>query len=117
VVKVVDGDTIKLDVMIWPHSTQQVNLRLSGVNTPEKRGKNISQCEKDAAQKATNFTQQWLKGVDIITVYDVELGKYAGRALGKIRKGGVDLGEALLKSGNARPYSGGKRKPWCTEGG
>jgi len=113
VVKVIDGDTVKLNVRIWPKLTQQINLRLKEINTPEKRGKKISDCEKKAGQKATNFTQQWLKGAKTVTVSEVQLGKYAGRVLGKLSKEGKDLGEALIEAGHAKPYSGGKRKPWC----
>jgi len=88
VIRVVDGDTIELNVFVWPKLTQNIKLRLIGVNTPEKRGKNISECEEQAAQKATNFTQQFLKDVKTVTVSEVKLGKYAGRVLGKLSKGG-----------------------------
>jgi len=114
VVRVVDGDTVKLDVAIWPGVTQQINLRLSGVNTPETRGKDVTDCEKRAAQEATTFTQRWLRGVATVTVTDVKLGKYAGRALGQIEAPGKgDLAKALISSGHGRPYHGGKRQPWC----
>ncbi|MDH5327685.1 MAG: thermonuclease family protein [Gammaproteobacteria bacterium] len=113
VVRVVDGDTIELNVHVWPGLVQNIKLRLSGVNTPEKRGRNVSQCEKKAAQKATNFTQRWVKGINRIIVTEVKLGKYAGRALGKIKKGELDLGEELIRAGHAKPYSGGRRQAWC----
>lgn len=112
VIKVIDGDTIKVNVHIWPNLTQEINLRLAGINTPEKRGR-VSDCEKKAGQKATEFTQRWLKGITRVTITDVELGKFAGRALGRISKKGEDLGEALIKNGHAKPYDGGKREPWC----
>ena len=113
VLKVIDGDTVKLSVHIWPKLTQEINLRLKKINTPEKRGKRISDCEKKAGQAATNFTQRWLKGAKIVTVSDIQLGKYAGRVLGKLSRNGKDLGEALIKAGHAKPYAGGKRQPWC----
>lgn len=113
VLRVIDGDTIEIDVHIWPQLIQRTKLRLSEVNTPEKRGRNISECEKRAGQQATNFTQQWLKGAGTVTVSEIQLGKYAGRVLGKLSKNGEDLGRALIKAGHAKPYKGGKRKPWC----
>jgi endonuclease YncB( thermonuclease family) len=114
VVKVIDGDTVKLDVNIWVGLTQRINLRLLGINTPEKRGKNVSECEKKAAQKATNFTQNWLRNVDTVIVSNIKKGKYAGRALGSLSVlGKGDLGKALIDSGNAKKYDGGKRAPWC----
>jgi endonuclease YncB( thermonuclease family) len=63
VIKVLDGDTMQLDVHLWPDLTQRINLRLVGVNTPEKRGPKVSDCEKKAGQDATTFTQRWLQGV------------------------------------------------------
>jgi len=110
VVRVIDGDTVKLNVEIWPGLTQVINLRLDGVNTPEKRG--ASDCEKEAGKKATEFTEWFLEGHKV-TVTDVKLGKYAGRVLGKISVGGVDLGQALIDTGHARPYVGGRRAGWC----
>ena len=113
VIKVKDGDTVLLDVAVWPGLTQQISLRLNGVNTPEKRGKGITACEKAAAQTATEFTQRFLKDVEFVFVSGVKLGKYAGRVLGNISKGKQDLGKALLEAGLARKYDGGKRGPWC----
>jgi len=111
VVKVIDGDTVKLNVRIWPQLTQQTNLRLKKINTPEKRGKKISDCEKKAGQATTNFRQKCLKGAKTVIVSDIQLGKFSGRVLGKLSRNGKDLGEALIKAGHAKPYSGGKRKP------
>lgn len=109
VIKVIDGDSIHLQVEIWPGLTQKINLRLDGVNTPELRG---SDCEKAAGRIAKGFTEAFVSG-GTVTLSDVSLGKYAGRALGKISVDGDDLGEALLKAGYAREYHGGKREPWC----
>ena len=113
VIKVKDGDTVLLDVAIWPNLTKRISLRLNGVNTPEKRGKGVTDCEKKAAQKATEFTQQFLKDTKFVFVSNVKLGKYAGRALGNITKGKQDLAKALLEAGHAKKYDGGKREPWC----
>ena len=104
---------MELNVHTWPQVIQKIKLRLRGINTPEKRGKNISDCEKMAGQKATTFTQRWLKIAKSVTVSNVKLGKYACRALGNISVKGDYLSEALIKAGHAREYSGGKRKPWC----
>ena len=113
VVKIKDGDTVLLDVALWPGLTKRISLRLKGINTPEKRGKGITACEKAAAQKATEFTQRFLKDTKYVFVSGVKLGKYAGRALGSISNGKKDLGMALLEAGLARQYDGGKREAWC----
>lgn len=110
VVKVLDGDTLKLDVAIWPGLTQRINLRLNGVDTPEKRGS--PPCEKELAKKATEFTRQFVSG-SLVAVSNVSLGKYAGRALGSVSVEGKDLVAALISAGHGRPYDGGARGSWC----
>jgi endonuclease YncB( thermonuclease family) len=69
-------------------------------------------CEKTAGIAATEFTQAFVeKGA--ITVEDVRNGKFAGRVLGSVFVDGNSLADALLASGHARVYHGGKRRPWC----
>jgi endonuclease YncB( thermonuclease family) len=109
-VKVIDGDTLKLDVMIWPGLTQRINLRLNGVNTPESRSK--KPCEKALAKKATEFTRRFVQRASL-SISNVKNGKYAGRVLGSVTADGKDLVGALIESGNGRAYDGGKREGWC----
>ena len=116
VLRVIDGDSIKVAVHLWPGMVVKANLRLSGINTPEKRGRingvPVSEREKLAAQAATAFPRAWLADTPMVTVYDLRLGKYAGRVLGKLKKGRLTLHRALLKASHARLYRGGKRRPW-----
>ena len=121
-VRVVDGDTIELGVELWPGLVQQVKIRLVGINTPEKRintkkikdesKRNRAICEKIAGIAATEFTRAFVESGSI-TVDDVRNRKFAGRVLGYIFVDGNSLSDALLASGHARIYNGGKRKPWC----
>ena len=111
-VRVVDGDTIEVDAALWPGLTQRVKIRLAGVNTPEKRTRLL--CEKTAGIAATEFTQAFV-GKGSITVDGVRNGKFAGRVLGSIFVDGESLSDALLASGHARVYGGGRRQPWCDE--
>ena len=89
---------------------KKINLRLDGIDTPEKRGS--PPCEKALAKKATEFTRQFVKS-GVVTVSGVKLGKYAGRALGSVTVGGKDLVKALILAGHGREYHGGKRQGWC----
>ncbi len=113
VVRVIDGDTVEVDVRIWPGLVQRIRLRLEGVNTPEKRGKGVSICEKKGAQQATAFTRRFLSQGVRVAVSGVKPGKYAGRMLGRIAVNGKDLGKALITASLAKPYAGGKRESWC----
>ncbi len=112
VVRVIDGDTIELDVHVWPQLTQRINLRLDGVNTPEKRGS--PECEKALARQASDFTNQFIGEASTVRLHSVRHGKYAGRALGRIEIPGKGfIGPALIEAGLAREYHGGARQPWC----
>jgi len=68
VLRVIDGDTVQIEAAIWPGLSQRTKLRLAGVNTPEKRGRGISDCEKRAGHAATAFTRRFLKKAQSVTV-------------------------------------------------
>ena len=110
--RVIDGDTIELSVELWPGLTQRSSIRLVGVNAPEKRTRLF--CEKTAGIAATEFTRSFVEN-GAITVTDVRNGKFAGRVLGNVFVDGKSLSDALLASGHARVYGGGRRQPWCDE--
>ncbi len=110
-VRVIDGDSVVFDVHLWPGLTQRVNIRVDGINAPELRSS--SACERVAGAAAKSFMEMLLGEDKTIILEHVRLGKFAGRAIADIRVGGIDVAEKLLSSGHARPYSGGKRKPWC----
>lgn len=107
--RVVDGDSVKCTVELWPGLEQTVNVRIDGVNTPEKRTRDLR--EKAAGIAATKFSSEFLKGKQLELV-NVSLGKFAGRVLGNITADGALLSEALIEHGHAREYHGGKRGPW-----
>jgi len=114
VVRIIDGDTVVLNVHAWPGLTQNIHLRLDGVNTPEKR--RAPECEKIQGRKATAFTTTFIGSAQAVRISGVHLGKFAGRALGKIEVPGKgDLGAALMQAGLAREYHGGHRDPWCVD--
>jgi len=110
-VRVIDGDTVEVDVDLWPGLVQRIHVRLDGVNTPEKHG--ASACEKAAGLRATEFTQKLLGKARRLILTGVRPDKYGGRVLGRILADDKDLGEALLRAGLAKPYHGEKRGAWC----
>lgn len=110
-VRVLDGDTVRIRVHIWPGLEQEISVRLDGVDTPEYRGS--SACEKAKSQEATSFTREFLSHDTWVTLSKVRLGKYAGRVLGRLSVNGTDLSSELIRVQLGRSYSGGKRQPWC----
>lgn len=108
VIKVVDGDTLKVivdlgfEVKFGPKS-----VRLYGVNTPESRTTNIE--EKKMGLAAKEFTDQWITAaknkIKIETILDKN-EKY-GRILARIwNESGECLNNDIIASGFAREYFG-----------
>jgi len=105
-----DADTCTVDVDLGFKIHAQVTVRLDGLDAPE--------LATDAGKAALRFVLDWLHAngslVQLHTVKAAggdKLEKY-GRLLATILPPGGDgqsLNEALLASGNAKPYSGGKR--------
>lgn len=113
VTRVLDGDTVEGDAQIWPGLTQHTRVRVSGVDTPEIHTKDA--CEKRAGYRAKAFTEKWLHNGDV-SLSSVQLGKYAGRVVGKLTKDGKDLSTELLLGGYAYPYFGKKKQEFkCQE--
>lgn len=112
--RVIDGDTVQVEIEIWPNLTEHTSVRLAGVNTPEVHGAGIAECEKQKGLAAADFTAKFLLAGSAIVLKDLHLDKY-GRALARVEVDGQDLSAALLAAGLARPYHGEKREPWCTD--
>lgn len=111
VVRVVDGDTLEVDVALWQGVTLRTKVRLVAVNTPESRAP-ASACEIKSGQAAKAFTAKWVASHPGLLVLPSGDDKY-GRTLARLRAGSADLADELLAAGLARPYAGEKRGPWC----
>ena len=111
VVEVKDGDTNKMEVQVWLGLHANIAIRVAGIDTAEKGWRARSDCEREDSRIATGLTVSFLINKQI-TISNVRWGKYAGRAIADVSADGQDLGTALLASGYAVPYKGGKKQPW-----
>jgi endonuclease YncB( thermonuclease family) len=110
---VIDGDTVKVDVAIWPSVTVKTSIRLAGVDTPEVGWRAKCPEELLAGNAATAFTKNWIATHSPLTIDLVKPDDYPDRYDAEIvGADGTLLSGALLASGNARPAKG-TRKPWC----
>jgi micrococcal nuclease len=111
VVRVVDGDTIKI-----LYRGMRQNVRLIGIDAPESRPnrklqKNARRTGKDIhtlvkrGKKATEFVKKLLKKGDVVRLeFDQQLRDRYGRLLAYIYLANNRmLNEEILKSGYARP--------------
>lgn len=111
VLRVVDGDTLDVRITVWLGQYLQTRVRLSGIDTPEKRGKCAE--EKKLALEAQQALQKYIE-TGAVVLKNVTTGKYAGRVLADVETAsGQPLSELLIQNGFARPYQGKKRLGWC----
>lgn len=111
VLAVIDGDTLVVKARIWLGQAVETRVRLADIDTPALR----ADCDSARllAVRARDLVIR-LAGDGEVTLYDVRLGKYAGRVIARVvTADGSDLGTALLAAGLAHDYDGGRKRRWC----
>lgn len=111
VLRPVDGDTLEVKVTVWLGVDLNTSVRLRGIDTPEIHGKCAREIELAAAARELLRKETTPR----VLLRNVEGDKYFGRVEADVTTlpDGLDLSDAMLKSGLARPYDGGKRGEWC----
>ncbi len=128
-IRVIDGDSFETRITIWHQNEITTIIRLSGIDTPEIRGK----CDKETqlAQTVKAFTKKWLSEASL-SLTDITPDKYNNRYIAtasllahqhdltslrfarliRQRAGDTqDLSDALLAAKLAQPYP--PKKSWC----
>ena len=107
-----DGDTITFNLPnLHPIIGKKIRVRLNGLDTPEIRGK----CDKEKynAEQARDMVTDILKDAERIDLKNMGRGKYF-RIVADVYVDGENLAEALIDSGMAVRYDGGKKNArWC----
>jgi len=109
VLRVIDGDTLLVEIKIWFGQTVIEHVRIAGIDAPEMKGRCPSEIE--AARGARQYLAGLVSG-EPVELRDVKREKY-GRALAAVTAGGIDVPARMIEAGYARPYAGGKRLSWC----
>ena len=113
-VKVVDGDTIDIDIDlgfgVW---LQKQRIRLYGIDTPESRTSDAT--EKIYGMAAKEFLTKWTNsgGLTIKTHKDAK-GKF-GRILGEIWCFNTNVNEKLVEENHAVRYHGQSKQEIAEE--
>lgn len=112
VIKVYDADTITIASKL-PYDASplyRLSVRLNGIDTPEIKGKEISDEEKEAAKLARDFVSNLVLN-KFVRLENIQSEKY-GRILADVYIGDIHLNDLLIKERYAIIYDGGtKRKP------
>tara|TARA_Y100001951_G_scaffold78769_1_gene66395 strand:+ start:1311 stop:1721 length:411 start_codon:yes stop_codon:yes gene_type:complete len=105
-VRVIDGDTFvaELDLGFKTHKVE--TIRLSGINTPESRTRDLE--EKRHGLAAKKFLGGVLLNAKSLLVEVKDIGKF-GRALGIVYADGLNVNFELIDKGYAYPYGGEKK--------
>ncbi len=111
VTSIYDGDTFRANINSWPRLIgERVPIRVSGVDTPELRGK----CEQEVklARIAKQRTVQLIREGKSVELHRMQRDKYF-RIVAEVLIDGKSLGNTLVSEGLAKVYFGGKKKSWC----
>jgi len=95
VVKVVDGDTIRVE---WDERDFDFPVRFLGINAPEMN---------EGGEDAKEYLRNVIEGEEVLLKIDPKqrVGKY-GRLLAKIISLGMDMGDAMMRIGLATSFEG-----------
>ena len=111
VIKVVDGDTIKVRANIWVDQTVTVSVRLRGVDAPELYRPKCD-AEKILARSAKASVNASTPVGSTVRLTEITRDKYGGRVVALVQtNNGETLGTRLLAQGQA--ITMGTEKPWC----
>ncbi len=100
VIRVIDGDTIRLRLDLGWNIYLDANCRIAGINTPE--------LNTQAGQDARQWAGEQLPAGAGVTYTSRQLDKY-GRPLGALTYGGYagqDYATKAIAAGHAKPYNG-----------
>ncbi|MGB8818086.1 MAG: hypothetical protein WCC66_09230 [Rhizobiaceae bacterium] len=119
VVEIIDADTMKLEIFLWPQQTVTTSVRLKGIDTPEL---NDAKClkEKLLSEEAKTSIEQKFPVGSWVLVSDVVFDKYGGRYVADVKRWLSDrlksASDELLENERwAVPYDGGaKIHNWCS---
>jgi endonuclease YncB( thermonuclease family) len=108
-IRVIDGDTLVVNVDLGFYLHQDMILRLRSINTPELKGK-----EHQQALEAKNFVEEQLKDKNLaIRTYKVEKwGRFladvyygpSDYTISELFEKGLNLNELLVEKGYAQIY-------------
>jgi micrococcal nuclease len=111
VLRVVDGDTLEVRAHVWLDQTIVTRVRLRGIDAPDFR----TGCPAEATKaEASRSKLEALAGRGQLHLTAMSRDKYGGRIVGDlVTPDGASIARAMLTTGHARSYTGGKRQNWC----
>jgi len=107
VTRVVDGDTVDVDIDLgFGMVYKKQRVRLYGIDTPESRTRDL--VEKKYGKAAKKFLQEKIESAEVVTLYSHDKGKF-GRILGELFIDGssdLSLNQLMINNFHAVAYHG-----------
>ena len=110
ILKVVDGDTVDIEIDLGFSLTKKERVRLAGIDTPESRTRNL--IEKEYGLEAKAYLEDLLENSQNLIVKTEKDGKY-GRMLGWFFENEFSIysiNQKMIDEGYAWEYDGGSKK-------
>jgi micrococcal nuclease len=101
VLRVIDGDTVQLNIDLGFRMYFKANCRLNGLNTKELNSKD--EAERELANKAKQYLESLIPVNKSVRIESKSLDKY-GRPLIELYVDDLHVNESLLKEGLAISY-------------
>ena len=116
--RIIDGDTIAINIQKESPLIQKLglNVRIKGIDAPERGSKAKCEKEKIKAEEAQKFVNELIGviGEKELILSGVKWDKYGSRLNADVKVSGVDIAKALLNRSLAVPYTGeGAKHNWC----
>ena len=109
VTRVVDGDTIDVNIDLGFSIWHKARVRMAGIDAPESRTRNKE--EKVLGLAAKTRLKELLKGQKVSIQCTKEKGKF-GRVVADVIVNDKSINSQLIDEGHDREYHGGKKIPW-----
>lgn len=106
--RVVDGDSVKCEVDLGFHMRASIDVRLMGIDAPERRGDATRECGVAVTEVVRKWMASRFHGDESLVLISKGLDKY-GRSLGNILANDgfrTGLVEFLLEKKLVHPYDG-----------
>jgi len=108
--KVVDGDTIDVDIDLGFDVTFSSRVRLNGIDTPESRTTDLN--EKKLGLECKEYLKHAISIAKVVVIQTEkpDSSEKYGRILGTLFLDGVNLNQQMIDKGYAWGYDGGTKK-------
>lgn len=106
IIKVIDGDTIDVEIDLGFDVKIKQRVRLNGIDTPETKTKNKE--EKELGMKAKQITEDCTRDAKTLIIKTYKDDKY-GRILADVIADGINVNQKLIDEGFAIAYDGRKK--------